>query len=289
MIVGRRESSYQKSTSVYVRQTDGKEKLYFWEAGLPRKGICIAYNESKLYLIKHSKIIFEIDSQGERIEGDPSYYKLHRSIRGYYILTHNYTGRTIRPGRDDYYYPCSSHKVFDENGNIVEKWNGEDVGLNKYPEELGLGLIVWDNTVYEVDSLLPIFKIPEKYKINGLFSKDGILKLDVVGDYRNFYVQVFEGQIVSQHREDDLNALIETLRGKQIEYLNMQNHILYGNLPSIDAATSYLNEIGHYMQYENSIATNYLYSKPCLCEISWMELEQFTQLPSNVIKTIFSR
>ncbi len=286
IIVGSRELSYRKSTSVYVRQTDGKEKLYFWEAGLPRKGICIAYNESKLYLIKHSKIIFEIDSQGERIEGEPSYYELQRSIRGYYILTHHYIGRTIRPGRDDDYYPSYSHKVFDENGNIIENWNGEDVGINKYPVELGLGLVVLENVVYELDSLLPIFKIPEKYKINGLFSKDGILKLDVVGDYRNFYVQILEGRIVSQHREEDLNVLIETLRGKQLDFLKMQNPILYGNLPSIEAATSYLNEIGHYMQYENSIATNYLYSKPCLCEISWIELEQFTRIPSNVIKTI---
>ncbi len=184
MIVGSRVLSYRKSTSVYVRQTEGKEKLYFWEAGLPRKGICIAYNESKLYLIKHSKIIFEIDSQGERIEGEPSYYELQRSIRGYYILTHNYTGRTIRPGRDDDYYPSCSHKVFDENGNLIENWNGEDVGINKYPVELGLDLVVLDNVVYELDSLLPIFKIPEKYKINGIFSKDGILKLDAVGDYR---------------------------------------------------------------------------------------------------------
>lgn len=288
MIVGSRKSSYRKSTSVYVRHTDGKEKLYFWEAGLPRKGICIAYNESKLYLIKHSKIIFEIDSQGEWIEGDPSYYGLDRSIRGYYILTHSYTGRTIRPGRDDYYYPTASYKVFDENGNVVDKWDGEDVGLNKYPLELGLGLIVWDNIVYELDSLLPIFKIPVKFKINGLFSKDGILKLDVVGDYRNFYVQVLDGQIVSQHREEDLEVLIATLRLKQLEYLKMQNPIRYGNLPSMETATSYLNDIGCYMQYENSIATNYLYSKPNLCKLTWNELEQYCQLPSDVIRTITS-
>ncbi|MDE5660515.1 MAG: hypothetical protein K2I28_06450 [Muribaculaceae bacterium] len=286
MILGINSLTYKKSVSVYISQEDGRDKLVFWEAGLPRKGVCIAQNEDSLYLIRNSKIIFETKIKGDCINGDSSNYELLRSIKGYYILIHNYTGRTIRPGRDDDYYPDSSYTVFDEIGEKVEKWTGDMVGIDKYPTELGLGLVVLDNVVYELDSLSPLFIIPSKFKINGVFSKDGILKLDVEGDYRNFYVKVLNGNIISQHKEEDLPAVLDDLCEKRIDLLKEQSPILYKNLPSVKESTNYLNELGVMLPYPNSVATNQLYSKPYLCDLSWEQIIAYDQLPSELIVKI---
>lgn len=198
MIVQKKESHYRVPLYIYVRQKDGEEKLCLW-AGLSRKGICIAYDNNNLYLIKNSQIIFKTKQKGEYINGDPSDYELYRSIKGYYILKHNDTNIIIRPGRDDDdYFNACKYTIFDENGSLVEKWNHISVGIDKYPKELGLGLVELDNIVYELDTLAPLFKIPPKFKVENIFSKDGILELDVIGDYRNLYVQVKNGCIISQ-------------------------------------------------------------------------------------------
>lgn len=64
MIVQKKESHYRVPLYIYVRQKDGEEKLCLW-AGLSRKGICIAYDNNNLYLIKNSQIIFKTKQKGE--------------------------------------------------------------------------------------------------------------------------------------------------------------------------------------------------------------------------------
>ncbi len=286
MIVQKKESHYRVPLYIYVRQKDGEEKLCLW-AGLSRKGICIAYDNNNLYLIKNSQIIFKTKQKGEYINGDPSDYELYRSIKGYYILKHNDTNIIIRPGRDDDdYFNACKYTIFDENGSLVEKWNHISVGIDKYPKELGLGLVELDNIVYELDTLAPLFKIPPKFKVENIFSKDGILELDVIGDYRNLYVQVKNGCIISQHKEEELEQIVEALRNKRLDFLKHEDYKLYGNLPSFKASIEYLNNLG--VETTNVKIPSSIYDKPYICNLSWTQIQQSNQLPVDAMRTISS-
>ena len=284
MILGINPQPYRQSVSVYIPQKGGMDKLFFWSAGMVRKGICIAYNDNHVYLVKNSKIILDINTIGESINGDASSYELLRSIKGYYILIHHYTGRRIRPGKDDDYYSSSSYKVYNENGEQVEKWDWENVGIDRYPIELGLGLITLDNTIYELDSLEPLCIIPEKFQIDGTFTNENILKLNVTGDYKNFYVQVINGEIVSQNNEEDYERIVKELSAKQLEYLKKINPILFGNLPEVSNSIEFLDSLGCQLPYSNSIAN--LYLKPSISKIPWEDLINKEQIPAEIMGSL---
>ena len=196
---------YSESSRMYL--SEEKKRLGHFIAintGMRRKGIAIAEDKDCLYIInKENLIIYKTEKNGKDCYSGNYSYSIKRTILGYYVIIRDGFVKITNVGKDDDFYPEQTYKILDEDGNIVENWNAEQVGINQYPYELGNGIIAWKNVCYDIESLKPLFTIPAKYKIEGII-ENGLFYLSVPGDYRDFAVVVRNGEIVEQY---DINKV----------------------------------------------------------------------------------
>lgn len=188
--------------------------------------MCIWSKRNITKSLSHEKI-------GKDDNNEEYSYEIRRSITGHYFVINHYVHRRINPGKDDDYFPEVVYEVFDEDLNLVAKWDTwrswntpkddvlEAIGFDKYPKELGCGLVAYDNNVYALDSLMVLFTLPKKFEIYGIFNPYhlGLCRLKVVGDYRTIYVIVKNNLIVKQFSEDEKAKVMEKLMDMKIEYL----------------------------------------------------------------------
>lgn len=190
---------YSESSEMYLSNEDKNTGHFIAiNTGMRRKGIAIAENKEFLYIInKDNLVIYKTEKTGIDYYSGNYSYSIKRTILGYYVIIRDGFVKITNVGKDDDFYPEQTYKILDENGNIVENWKAEQVGINQYPFELGNGIIAWENICYDIESLKPLFTIPAKFKIEGIIEK-GLFYLSVPGDYRDFAVVVRNGEIVEQ-------------------------------------------------------------------------------------------
>lgn len=190
---------YSESSKMYLSEEKKDIGHYIpTKTGMRRKGIAIAEDKEYLYIInKDDLVIYKTEKGGKDFDGNDYSYSIKRTISGYYVIIRDGFVKITNVGKDDDFYPEQTYKVLDENGNIVENWKAEQVGINQYPFELGNGIIAWENVCYDIESLTPLFTIPAKFKIEGIIEK-GLFYLSVPGDYKDFAVVVRNGEIVEQ-------------------------------------------------------------------------------------------
>ena len=188
--------------------------------GMRRKGIAIAEDKECLYIInKDDLVIYKTEKRGIDYYSGNYSYSIKRTIFGYYIIIRDGFIKITNVGKDDDFYPEQTYKVLDENGNIVENWKAEQVGISQYPFELGNGIIAWENVCYDIESLKPLFTIPTKFKIEGIIEK-GLFYLSVPGDYRDFAVIVRNGEIVEQYNINKVEQIKRRLSSQENELKN---------------------------------------------------------------------
>ena len=210
---------YIESSKMYLSEENKNIGHYIAiNTGMRRKGLAIAQDKDSFYIInKDDLVIYKTEKNGiDSYNGEYS-YSIKRTIFGYYVIIRDGLVKITNVGKDDDFYPEQTYKVLDENGNIVENWKAEQVGINQYPFELGNGIIAWENVCYDIESLKPLFTIPSKFKIEGIIEK-GLFYLSVPGDYKDFAVVVRNGEIVKQCDISELEQLKNRLSLQEKEF-----------------------------------------------------------------------
>lgn len=209
---------YSESSKMYLSEEE-KSIGHFVaiNTGMRRKGIAIAEDKDCLYLInKNNLVVYKTEKSGIDYYSGNYSYSIKRTILGYYVIIREGFIKITNVGKDDDFYPEQTYKILDENGNIVENWKAEEVGINQYPYELGNGIIAWENVCYDIESLKPLFTIPSKFKIEGIIEKE-LFYLSVPGDYREYAVVVRNHEIVEQFDINKIEQLKKRFSTKEHE------------------------------------------------------------------------
>lgn len=284
---------FSRSAMVYIPdETSGREKLECWKSGMIRKGVCISSHNGKVCLIKDKHVVLERESSGTDENSENYYYSIKRTIKGYYVVIYEGVHRTIRPGRDDWYSPVVGYEVFDENVVLVDEWTKEQVGIDEYPIELGNGMVYYNTCVYELETLTPQFSIPEKFEIIEPFSKDGYLKLNVLGDKRLFYVNVIGKKIVSQYTEEKYDVEVKHLEELENQYYKSLNPIKNAFLPSKKELEKHLAQYGNKIKsdslrdfYEINVG-NFPFLEEEIDSYTFLKLEDIKELSTSTVNKI---
>ena len=106
--------------------------------------------------------------------------------------------------------------AYDENGNEIgsNKWplNAKDVyALGKYPMEMGYGLLYYEHTFYDIESLEMKFFISKDFQVESIF-KDGLCDLNYVKENRDLIITVKENEIIDSFNINDTDRLINVVR-----------------------------------------------------------------------------
>lgn len=206
---------------------------YIAYCGSIRNNIAIAKNKDFFFLIKicyestvyekknhrYGLIIQKISIKKSNSWQDSHVIEFNRTISGYYVLRDTYEHTRIRPGRDDQYYTDTDYSVYNENGEEVTNWNKEEVKIGFYLTDISKTLAECENLIYKVSTLQVVFKIPNKFKRNGVFD-NGLLNLDAVGDNTTFYVLVENKKIIKQYEKESLDDITQNLRAQEIFFFN---------------------------------------------------------------------
>ena len=283
----RPEKIYSEEAKIYVsEEMKNIGQHTYVKTGMRRKGLAIANDEKHLYIInKDNVIIFKVEKTGTIYFGYNYTYSINRSINGFYIITWDGYRKITRVGKDDDFYQETTYEVFDENGIKMKNWDKEEVGIGKYPFELGMNMIMWNNVCYHIETLQPIFTIPTKFAVESII-QNNLIYLSVPGDYCEFVVLVRDGEIIAQHNIDKLEevrkrlSLEERIYGESIlkkinvKGISMQEDVKEGDeLLKRNASISYSN--GHIYPAPDSIKEYIL--KDNYSEKEFLELKQLSE------------
>lgn len=230
----RTEISYSENVNVYISdEMKNKCQSYRAKIGMRRKGIAIASDNQNLYIINDKNlVVFKTVKKGVDYNGKAYYYSIKRSITGHYIIIWSGYEKITNVGKDDTFYSKESYEVHDENGVKLEQWQDEEVGLGKYPMELGYGMIAWENNVYQIESLQLLFTIPQKFTIISNI-QNGLIYLSATGDLRKYAIIVRGGKIIEQHNIEKIDEIMDNLSFKEKQYekdIMKKNGIDYANV-----------------------------------------------------------
>lgn len=234
------EKVYYSTT--YVRDISGNNRSALVKIGERRKNIAIVYDSSNngLCLINgENEIIYkskleDISSGIGRHNGFSC--NIRRTIKGFYIVSRIDYYRKINVGKDDQDVEEETFIVLDEDGEIVPEISLENAGIGQYSYELGNKLVVYDNVCYDIESLKPVFTIPNKYRVCSII-QNGLIYLEVPGDYKQIIVAVQNHEIIHQYSIEEFDSLknsIQTTKefidSKNEEYLKKYGSIVFSNL-----------------------------------------------------------
>ena len=210
---------YKEECNLVVVAQNGESMVVPVNIGMRRKGIAIAHSKQDIYLIDaNNHILFQTEQKGTDWRNGDYTQELRRSLSGYYVLIHKGDIRISRPGRDDdYVYDESVVGIFDECGKEIVELVGnsqhKDFAIGKYPIEMGAGLLYYEKTFYDVESLEIKFFIPKDFQIETVF-KDGFCTLGYTSENKDLIAQVRHTEITDSFNITNtdllLNAILET-------------------------------------------------------------------------------
>lgn len=221
---------YKEKVDIFLNQ---EEKLLGHSIpatiGMRRKGIAIAEDKKNIYLIDSNNIVLiENEREGTETYMEDYTCKMRRTITGYYVLEQTGLARTIWPGKDDSYsretWICGE---YDENGCAVAAVDGkidsslwERIGIGKYPIEMGNGLVYYENTFYDIETLKPKFIISNKFIVEDIF-KDGVCMLGFSCDNRRMIARIQNEQITGFIDIDNQERFFELI--KEVDDVSLFN------------------------------------------------------------------
>ena len=181
-----------------------------------RKGVAIAYSGSIPNLInRDNKILYYGYGCYDYVE------EIYRTSKGYYLVYH-YKDFSA-PGKDPDYRGPFLKCVISENGeeiiyqSDIDKYLYKSVDFksdwyNPYdndvfiPKEMGLGIVEYDNSFYQLEDFRKLFEIPHKFKIESIFEQNQCL-LSVPDDNRDIIVTVKNNKAIDYTDADDIEKL----------------------------------------------------------------------------------
>lgn len=203
-----------------------------WKANLQRisdwrKGIAIA--RCDLRSIRPSWRYFLINEDFNYLFEKSSYYEdeiegelIERIFGGYYIVRDVEIIRCRQyPGQDrdtEYEYSTCIEDVIDENGRkLSEEERKKYIKAHRIKQttEYGDDIVECESSFYRLDTYQYLFSISKSLKPIGFF-KEGMCKVGVVSDYRDFYIVVKENKITTVF-DDKQFEFVEKLLGIDIE------------------------------------------------------------------------
>ena len=229
-------------STTYVRDVSDRSKSVLVKTGARRKNIAVVFDSSNngSYLINgENEIIykskFEDVSSGFGIHNGFN-CNIRRTIKGFYIVSRIDYYRKINVGKDDQDVEAETIIVLDEDGKIVSDISPECAGVGQYPYEIGDKLVVYENVCYDIESLKPVFTIPNKFRVCSVI-QNGLFYLEVPGDYKQIIVAVHNHDIIHQYSIEEFDSLKnsiqttkESIDRKDEEYLKKYGVIVFSNL-----------------------------------------------------------
>lgn len=208
---------YKEECNLVVVTPNGGSTVVPVNIGMRRKGIAIAYSKQDIYLIyANNHILFQTEQNGTDWPNGGYTQELRRSLSGYYILIHKGDIRISRPGRDDdYVYNESIVGVFDEYGKEIDRLVGspryEKFAIGKYPIEMGSGLLYYEKSFYDVESLEIVFFIPEDFQVETIF-KEGYCTLGNYSKNTNIIAKVKNSEIKDSFDVRCIERVLKTIK-----------------------------------------------------------------------------
>lgn len=208
---------YKEECNLVVVTSNGGSTVVPVNIGMRRKGIAIAYSKQDIYLIDaNNHILFQTEQNGTDWPNGEYTQELRRSLSGYYILIHKGDTRISRPGRDDdYVYNESIVGVFDEYGKEIDRLVGspryEKFAIGKYPIEMGSGLLYYEKSFYDVESLEIVFFIPEDFQVETIF-KEGYCTLGYYSKNTNIIAKVKNSEIKDSFDVRCIERVLKTIK-----------------------------------------------------------------------------
>lgn len=207
-------------TQKYEVQIDNLKIEYISEW---RKGIAIGYSKDNIssykyipnLISKNNKILYHGYGCYDYVE------EIYRTSKGYYLVYH-YKDFSA-PGKDPDYRGPFLKCVISENGEEIIYQSDIDKYLYKsldfksdwynpydkdvfIPKEMGLGIVEYDNSFYQLEDFKKLFEIPHKFKIESIFEQNRCL-LSVPEDNRDIIVTVKNNKAIDYTDVDDIEKL----------------------------------------------------------------------------------
>lgn len=185
-----------------------------------RKGVAIAYSGSIPNLInRDNKVLYYGYGCYDYVE------EIYRTSKGYYLVYH-YKDFSA-PGKDPDYRGPFLKCVISENGEEIIYQSDIDKYLYKsldfksdwynpydndvfIPKEMGLGIVEYDNSFYQLDDYKKLFEIPHKFKKESIFEQNQCL-LSVPDDNRDIIVTVKNAEAVDFVEVNDVDKMINLI------------------------------------------------------------------------------
>lgn len=289
----RTETGYSENAKVYLSdEMKNKGQYCMVKIGMRRKGIAIASDDKNLYIINYKNlVVFKTAKEGVDYNGKAYNYSIKRSITGHYVVIWSGYAKITNVGKDDTFYSKESYEVYDENGVKLEQWQDEEVGLNKYPMELGCGMIAWENNVYQIESLQLLFTIPHKFTIISI-NQNGLIYLSATGDLRKYAIIVRAGKIIEQHNIEKIDEIMANLSSKEKQYekdMMEKNGIDYADaLHKIEYGELLLNKYGSIYYSNLQPFPDFYRLKETICHstISKETFSTIEQLDEELVKRL---
>lgn len=212
------DKQYKENIDIFLNQEDRDHGIAIPVAiGMRRKGIAIAKDKNFIYLINKDNIVFYKKERAGKDEYNYDYsYNIRRSLTGFYIVIHNGYICHTRPGKDDLFrFNSGVYRIFDEDGNAVgDKTNHpshEECAVDKYPIEMGNGLVCYNNSFYELETLEKRFFVSPKFSIESIF-KNGMFQLGFNYDDHRFIATVKDDKVIECVNIDNDENLYEIIQ-----------------------------------------------------------------------------
>lgn len=211
-------------TQKYEVQIDNLKIEYISEW---RKGVTIGYSKDNIssykyipnIINKNNKILYHGYGCYDYVE------EIYRTSKGYYLVYH-YKDFSA-PGKDPDYRGPFLKCVISENGEEIIYQSDIDKYLYKsldfksdwynpydndvfIPKEMGLGIVEYDNSFYQLDDYKKLFEIPHKFKIESIFEQNQCL-LSVPDDNRDIIVTVKNAEAVDFVEVNDVDKMINLI------------------------------------------------------------------------------